>query len=643
MNSELRLFVALTLCLACGNESHPDPDSAAGTGGFGSGGSSLAGGAGSAGSAGANGEAGAGIAGSGGSFGGMEIPGLDPSACAGPLPEAVFGLSSGSAVLQPGPYVVLTGTLPPSIDGSPVGKVEVRGSTRGVRIDAERKTWSFFLAAPAGNVKIDASAASGAVAEPLTTEVTLTGEALPDRNIEQGRRSLGTWMFSWFTGDPSWECRSPWRPRSGFESWDGSAAWAREQLLDQIDARMDLVGLQLDTASDGGDEGYRFRNVVHVLEAAHELMKEGVLPPRLFPFLDTALIADHYQASQGEVLDLASEAGRAYFYAHAKAFYDAAASTLGSTWLGAGVARFHAGLPAVAAWHSESMTGVDDAALLDFKQRFTADFGSSCYFIGHPNRWGDLAGVDEITQMLGPPAHLLEVGRDTAGLPTLNLTPGFWNPLSSASYLPREQGTHYETAWQAALAKRDASRRIWIDTWNETGEGSGIFAAEPTTYTAEDAGPCGDFENRQADSWGPDDRHYIDVTRSHAGAWSDSEDFDALPVASDLPDRMRPGERRYVTIVMRNTGDLSWTTENQKMGITFSAAARDFHIASLVSAQTDELTQRFGGVPRGMSGVFTVLMTAPCTPGTHLIAFEIYDIVGGGFGTQLRKEIVVTP
>lgn len=583
-----------------------------------------------------------GVGGTGHFFGETEIPGLEPSGCALAAPPPVFAIATGAEVSVPGPYIVLTGTLPPSIEGSPVAAVSVNGEQRGVRLDDERQVWTYFLAAPGGNLSVAAEAESGASVAPLSAQRAVGGSALPSRDITHAH-VVGTWMFSWFSGDPSWQCSSAWRPVGGFAGWDGSVAWARDQLLDQLDAHIDAVGLQLDTSAAEGAEGYRFANVVHVLEAANDLLDEGVLPPRLFPFLDTAIISSHYQASQGSMLDLASEAGRAYFYQHASAFYDAAQTTFGSSKLSAGVARFQAGLPAVAAWHSESMTGVDDAAVLDFKARFAADFGSSCYFIGHPNDWRNLAAVDEITQMLGPPTHFLKTGHDGAGFPTVNLTAGFWNPTSNTFYLPRDGGSHFEQAWQSAQAEREAARHAWIDTWNETGEGSGLFAADTLTYTAADQGPCGDFVNTHADSWGSNGRHYIDATRAQASVWNDSPDFDAEPIASDVPETMRAGERRYVTVAMRNTGDRTWAPDTHRLGLTFSSAARDFHIAALGTVQKDALIERFGGVARGMPGVYTVLLTAPCTPGTFRVAFEIYDAHEGGFGTQLQVDIEVAP
>jgi hypothetical protein len=538
----------------------------------------------------------------------------------------------------PGPYVLLAGSLPPNISGSPVTSVEVNGATRGVRMDAEHKLWSFFLAAPTGDLSVVAKSATGQTG-PLAAHVTVGNLALPERDIADGQRLVGTWMFSWFSGDASWQCSSVWRPIGGFKSWDGSVAWARNQLLDQLDAHLDAVGLQLDTITGTGPEGYRFTNIVHVVEAARQLLEEGVAPPRLFPFLDTAIISDH----NGSFPNLATEAGRAYLYSHAQAYYKAANMALGPVYGAAGTARFKAGLPAVAFWHSQTMTGLDNAAVLDFKARFQADFGSSCYFIAHPNDWRNFPAVDEITQMLGPPMHYAKSGHDAAGNSTINLEAGFWNPTSNTFYLPREGGTHFVDAWASALAQRDSARHIWIDTWNETGEGSGMFAGDTLSYAAGDKGPCSQFVNLHTEAWGTESRHYIDVTRAQASAWNDAAELDATPLGSDAPTSLKPGERRYVTVVMQNTGDATWTTPGPGLGLSAAAAADDFHIAVPAGAEPDELSQRFGGIAHGLPGVFTVLVTAPCAPGKHTLSLELIDPQMGRFGTAFSMDLTVAP
>jgi hypothetical protein len=245
--------------------------------------------------------------------------------------------------------------------------------------------------------------------------------------------------------------------------------------------------------------------------------------------------------------------------------------------------------------------------------------------------------------MVGPPTHFLMTGHDASGAPTINLEAGFWNPISNAFYLPRVGGNNFDTAWMSAQAQRTRARHIWIDTWNETGEGSGIFAAQPLSYAAADTGPCGQFVNRHDETWGTDGRHYINVTRTQASAWNDAAELDAVPLASDAPVTMGVGERRWITVVMQNSGDRGWTTGGPLLDLTAASRADGFHIELPVAPTADTLTTRLGGVARGLPGVFTMLVTAPCTAGQHALSMQMTDPVTGPFGTAFSADVATTP
>ncbi len=94
---------------------------------------------------------------------------------------------------------------------------------------------------------------------------------------------------------------------------------------------------------------------------------------------------------------------------------------------------------------------------------------------------------------------------------------------------------------------------------------------------------------------------------------------------------------------MRNTGDATWHSGAQQLGLTAAAATSDFHLEGPVDAQQDDLTQRFGGIAHGLPGVFTVLLTAPCTPGKRALKLQVYDAQQGAFGTEFSQDIDVVP
>ena len=590
-------------------------------------------------------DAGAARDGSAGDDGGDGEPDADVPACADPAPPAVLSLATGGdgAIATTDDFVVLTGRLPAEVEGSPVVAVQIDGSDRGVRWDADRGLWTYLLARPAGEVadlEVRVQAASGASA--ATTAHVTVGPADPTRQRDVGpdEHTVGTWMFTWFTGDPSWECGSPWRPVDGFAAWDGSVAWARGQLLDQMDARIDLVGLQLDTIASGGPSGYRFDNPMRVLDAARALLDEGYAPPRLFPFVDTAILAELWRNQTNETLDLSTAAGRDHLYDFFRIPWEQLATRLGPR-AAFGGARTE-GRPMIAMWHSVTIDGEDGAVLRDLKARFAADFGDEPYLIAHPNDWRLYEEIDEVTLMFGPPQHFWADGRDPAGRPTINIEAGFWNPISNDFYLPREGGGHFDDAWAQAQGQRDGAVRLWIDSWNETGEGSGIFAAEPVTYGVDDRGPCGQFVNVHDESWGPTARHYVETVRDNAAGWTRRPDWDAELVAHDLPRTLRAGERRWATVVLRTAGAATWP---------FAAGPRladrgsdGFGVLGRSGALTDRaLAAALAGVPRGAPAAFPVLLTGPCTPGTHTLRLGLVDAAARELGPNVTVEVTVSP
>lgn len=562
----------------------------------------------------------------------------DIPACADPDPEHVLAVAGFGGLGTHGVYLLVTGTVPDAIDGSPVAAVEVGGSARGVRWDPERAIFTYLLARPDGDqidLEIVARAASGATA---TTGYGATLEPLGDsgsRDLDPEDHTVGTWMFTWFTGDPGWACGSPWRPLAGFESWDGSVGWARRQLLDQMDARIDLVGLQLDTIVSAGPRGVRFDNAMRALDAARELFDEGFAPPRLLPLVDTAILADFYLQDTGQTLDLGTSEGRDLLYDFFAVPWRELQARLGPHARFAG-ARVD-GLPMVAMWHSVTIDGEDDAVLRSLKERFAAELGAEPYLVAHPNDWRLYDEIDEVTLMFGPPEHFWADGRDTTGRVTINVEAGFWNPISNDFYLPREAGVHFDDAWVEALLRRDDARHLWIDSWNETGEGSGIFEAEPVDYAADDGGPCGDFVHRHADSWGPSARHYIDVVRDNAIAWTAAPSWDAELVTHDLPATLRPGERRWASVVLRNTGGASWPGQGGPRLV--ARGADEFGAGTSHPLPDPSLAGLPGGIPRGAPAVFPVLLTGPCEGDQHTLRLGLIDPDGDPFGPDVEVQV----
>jgi hypothetical protein len=106
---------------------------------------------------------------------------------------------------------------------------------------------------------------------------------------------------------------------------------------------------------------------------------------------------------------------------------------------------------------------------------------------------------------------------------------------------------------------------------------------------------------------------------------------------------MHVGEQRFVTVAMQNTGDATWPRGGPKLGLTAASAADDFHVEGAVEAMSDDINQRLAGVSRGLPGVFTLLVTAPCQPGTHSFSVQMVDSNGVVFGAPFTTTILIAP
>lgn len=557
--------------------------------------------------------------------------GVDVPACAEPAPAPSFVIASEPTTRSS--WVVVTGTAPIGFED-----VTVNGSKRGVRADPARGVWSYTLQ-HAGGTKVTLEVTIDGSTKTHVADVA-NGAALASRDLAPGKHTVGAWMFAWFNADPSWDCVSPWRPAGGFVTWDGSIGWARKQILDQMDAHLDVVGLQYSDVAGGS-----WPNVVNVMKALRQLIEEGYAPPRFFPMFDTIIWGERRFEETGGAVDLASTGGRADFYSLIAGWYAAFASELGATNVRFANARMD-GKPFVSMWHSSTdrFTGVstsaananlNDSFFADLKSRFAAQFSETPWIVAHPNNWRHGTGADEITLMFGPPTHFFT---QTYGArkPTVNVEPGFWNPTTNSFYLARSGGTNYASAWTSALAVKGSADHLYIDSWNETGEGSGIFDAPPLTYAASTDGPCADtgkpWMYKHDDSWGPTSRHYIDQTRKNASSWNDVPDLDAEIIADDLPTTMKPGQRRWVSVLVRNRGDASWTAGSAPV---LRSKSGDFPVKDI------PMTPEPNAVIRGYPAVYTFEIVAPCEPGSHPIELGLAD-ASGAIGETVKRTISIS-
>ena len=122
---------------------------------------------------------------------------------------------------------------------------------------------------------------------------------------------------------------------------------------------------------------------------------------------------------------------------------------------------------------------------------------------------------------------------------------GYWdqNIRNPGDFLPRNGGRPFNNAWNQAVQARATLKRVYLESWNEFDEGSGMFAANPgPPYILPGSG------NTNTDVWSVtnDPYEYIKTTARGASLFNDWPNHDSAIVWHNIPTNMQPGETRLV-------------------------------------------------------------------------------------------------
>ena len=104
---------------------------------------------------------------------------------------------------------------------------------------------------------------------------------------------------------------------------------------------------------------------------------------------------------------------------------------------------------------------------------------------------------------------------------------------------------------------------------------------------------------------------------------------------------MTPGESRIANLIVRNTGDNSWTAQG---GYQLLQGENDTAFVSekriLLDDSKDEIAT-YGGIFRGRPKVFQVSLQAPNSTGTYATSWQMTQTDSDRFGERLDINIEV--
>lgn len=451
----------------------------------------------------------------------------------------------------------------------------------------------------------------------------------PGRTFNISDHIVSTSVFHWFTATDG-QLDGPWRPLDGRSNWTGSTDWWQGQIKQMMMANIDALWVHLIQVWEP--------QRVNLFQALNQLRAQGYDVPKVAPFLDPMILWD------GAPIDLATTYGKdtlvTQYGRWFQQYYSVNQDQYADTYL-----EQIGGKVVLDTWHLKwNTTNLSSLTRNDVESRLAGAFGAAHPVFNNGIRMVTTANNPPTVTFADEKVAQFEVNQYTCpttfnGVGTNQLKGGYWdqNVRSPGYCLRRSGGSNYKLAWNSV--NRSTTSRIYIESWNEYDEGSGIYAAVTSApYILPGSG------NPNTDTWSStnDPYEYIHTTAAGAASFNDTPTLGAKLLWSGIPTGMRPGATATAKVVMRNDGDLSW---NNASGVQFgedrSADSVVFCAADYAIDDSTNEIPTYGGIFRGRPIQFDVQLTAPLTTGTYVTHWGMKN-GAGRFGDQTTVTIAVS-
>lgn len=437
---------------------------------------------------------------------------------------------------------------------------------------------------------------------------------------------VSTSFFHWFAANGG-QRSGPWPPLEGRQNWEGTPTWWQSQIKQVMAANIDVINVHLIPTTE--------ERRITLFMGLKALLDAGYDIPNVAPFLDPLITWDGQPK-----LDLATAAGKKAVADQYIRFYGQYFQHVSHPDAASHLATID-GRPVLTTWHFfVNMNNIDkmtrDDLFLPLRDAFvnrSAIFGQPPYMVTTALNPPIVGFSDERVATFEINQHYHEFTHNA--VTAVQVKPGYWdqNVRTPGSFLPRAGGIPYEQAWNRVHA---GVNRVYVESWNEYDEGTGIYAgAVSPPYIAPNS------QNRNTDTWSTKANpfEYIQTTAKGAARFNDTPALDARLLSHTLPSRIAAGATVDATVTLRNQGDESWTGA---AGFRFGQWASDpvsFGAGAAVVDTEDEIPL-YGGIFRGRPITFKLRLTAPATPGRFLLRWQM-SRAGQPFGETLTTAIEV--
>ena len=448
-----------------------------------------------------------------------------------------------------------------------------------------------------------------------------------DPNFSKSSHVVATSMFHWY-GAYAGQVSGPWVPIEGRENWTGDAEFFKRMIKQAMAANIDVFYVHLIPHMD--------QQRINLFQALYELRTEGWDVPKICPFFDPLITCDIV----GHNFDVGTEAGIDEFVSHYIRFYEQYYSQNQDEFADDYIYTID-GKVVLDTWHVHlNLTNYGQLTRSDIESRLEYEFG-----IDHSIFY---EGIYMITTAISPTftfadekvyqfeVHSYYKEKEHNNIVSAQIKPGYWdqNIRNPGYILKRKGGREYKYAWTKV---NSSVNRVYIESFNEYDEGSGIYASKTDVIYKTSI-------NDSDDTWSSSDDpyEYINTTAFRAAQFNDDEKLDSKILWNNIPDEMAAGETFNAKVIVRNAGNEQWNAANDfKFGQHDSDTELFSSTRYLIDDSKNEIPE-YGGIFRGRAMTFNLEITAPETEGEFLTHWGMLQEDVAWFGEVLEKTITVS-
>jgi hypothetical protein len=217
------------------------------------------------------------------------------------------------------------------------------------------------------------------------------------------------------------------------------------------------------------------------------------------------------------------------------------------------------------------------------------------------------------------------------GIDVWHVQAGYWdqNIRKPGYFLPRGGGMNYRSAWDIVAFNMPYVHRVYVESWNEYDEGSGIYAADPAPPYVNQTMQS----NTDVFSTDNDPFEYINTTARGAARINGRPENAAAILDLEAPSSAAAGSEVQIRVAVRNEGNARWS------GATgYGLRVGDDRIIP-IDDKADEIPL-YGGIFRGRPLTFQLTLSVGDRRGTFCVEFSMVKD-GVPFGEKSSAKIEV--